>query len=194
MDQRGQGRGPMDPSRMPLVRRHRRPPSASCPGLQSGRLPADAGDARAHKGLVADEPEGKADRDWREGRRSRSLRFMRDGRGRHCEKSLRRRPAIGDGAPASAAHVDSITHSTVMRSLKLKAEMRLNDGKFGVFGPWRERGASRRPSQACRRRSILARNPNPLQFWPADFSPTQHSRAARHNPLPAAKACVVINR
>ena len=70
--------------------RARRPSTKSigAPGLRSkskrrslsvepatiwGKSATHAGDARADKGLVADEPEGKADQDRREGRQSRSL-------------------------------------------------------------------------------------------------------------------------
>ena len=48
-----------------------------------GKLPAHAGDARADQGLVADEPEGEADQDRRQGRQPRPLRRLPDGRGRH---------------------------------------------------------------------------------------------------------------
>ena len=47
MDQGGQGRDQMDAAVMPLVRRQRRPSSASCARLQPRQLPAHAGDARA---------------------------------------------------------------------------------------------------------------------------------------------------
>ena len=49
----------MDAAIMPLVRRQRCPPSASCAGLQSRQLPAHARDAGADQGLVADEPAEK---------------------------------------------------------------------------------------------------------------------------------------
>jgi len=47
------------------VRGQRRPPSTSCARLQSRQFPAHAGDTRADQKLVADEPEGEADQDWR---------------------------------------------------------------------------------------------------------------------------------
>jgi hypothetical protein len=49
------------------------------------------GDAGADQGLVADEPEGKADQDWREGREPRPLHRLPDGRGRHPTAKCSRR-------------------------------------------------------------------------------------------------------
>src|SRR6476620_8884230 len=64
----------VDAAVMPDVRRQRGPAPASCARLQSRQLPAHAGDTRADQGLVADEPEGEADQDRREGRQPRQLR------------------------------------------------------------------------------------------------------------------------
>jgi hypothetical protein len=57
--------------------------------LQSREFPAHAGDTRADQRLVADEPEGKADQDQREGRQPRPLCRFSDGRSRHSQISLR---------------------------------------------------------------------------------------------------------
>ena len=73
VDQRGQGRGQMDAAILSPVRRQRRPSSASCAGLQSRQLLAHAGDARADQGLAADQRQGEADQDRREGRQPRPL-------------------------------------------------------------------------------------------------------------------------
>jgi hypothetical protein len=58
------------------------------------QFPAHVGDAGADQGLVADEPEGEADQDRREGRQPRALCGVPDGRGRNSEKPLRRHPAV----------------------------------------------------------------------------------------------------
>ena len=52
---------------VPIVRRQCRPSPASRPRLQSRQFPAHVGDSRADQGLVADQPEGEADQDRREG-------------------------------------------------------------------------------------------------------------------------------
>ena len=59
VDQGGQGRDQVDAAVMPLLRRQRRAPPASCARLQSRQLPAHAGDAGADQGLVADQPAEK---------------------------------------------------------------------------------------------------------------------------------------
>jgi hypothetical protein len=48
-----------------------------------GKFPAHTGDAGADQGLVADESEGQADQDRREGGEPRPLCYLPDGRGRH---------------------------------------------------------------------------------------------------------------
>ena len=83
MDQRGQRRDQMDAAVMPDVCRQRGAAPASCAGLQSRQSPAHAGDAGADQGLVADEPEGQADQDRRQGCEPRPLYRFPDGRGRH---------------------------------------------------------------------------------------------------------------
>jgi hypothetical protein len=110
-DKRGQGHDPMDPAVMPLIRRQRRPPSASRPCIQSRQLPAHARDARVDQGLVADEPEEKADQDRREGREPRPLCRLPDGRCRRSETSVRRHPSAHRGTAAAAGHVNSVTSS-----------------------------------------------------------------------------------
>jgi hypothetical protein len=67
VNQRGKGRDQRDAAVMPLVRRQRRPPPASCARLQSRQFPSHAGDARADQGLVADEPQRETHQDRREG-------------------------------------------------------------------------------------------------------------------------------
>ena len=100
MDKRGQGRDPMDAAVVPVVHRQCRPASAPCARLQSRQLPAHAGDARADQGLVADQPEGEADQDRREGGDPRPLCRLPDGRGCRAEDAVRRDPAA-DRRPAA---------------------------------------------------------------------------------------------
>ena len=73
---------------MPDVRGQRRAAPASCARLQSWEFLAHTGDAGADQGLVADEPKGKADQDWREGREPRPLHRLPDGRGRHPKANV----------------------------------------------------------------------------------------------------------
>src|SRR5271156_1340353 len=120
MDQRGQGRGQMDAAVLSLVRRQRRPPSASRARLQSRQLPAHAGDAGADQRLVADEPQGKANQDRREGRAPRALRRLPDGRGRRSETSVRRHPSARRGTAAAAAHVNSSVISSICHAFQEK--------------------------------------------------------------------------
>ncbi len=117
-DQRGKGRDPMDAAFMPFVRRQCRPPSVSCAGVRSRRLPAHAGDARTDRGRLAHEPEGEADRDRREGREPRPLCHVRDGGGRHSKKPLRRNLATHRATAAGAHYIDSVKRSVVTCSIK----------------------------------------------------------------------------
>ena len=56
-----------------------------CAGLQSRQLHADAGSAGGGQAVVADEPEGEARQDRRQGRAPWPLRHLPDGRGRGAE-------------------------------------------------------------------------------------------------------------
>ena len=67
MAQGGQRRDQVDATVVPNVRRQRGAAAASCACLQPRQFPAHAGNAGADQGLVADESEGQADQDRREG-------------------------------------------------------------------------------------------------------------------------------
>jgi Transposase DDE domain group 1 len=54
----------------------------------------------------------------REGRQPRPLRRVPDGGGRDSEKALRRHPAVDRGTASTAAHLDSVKRSVVMRPIK----------------------------------------------------------------------------
>ena len=114
MDQRGQGRDQVDAAVMPDVRRQRRPASASRARLQSRQLPAHAGDAGADQRLVADQPQGEADQDRRQGRQSRSLCCFPDGRGRRLASSVRRHPATDHRTAAATTTSAGVNGSVVM--------------------------------------------------------------------------------
>ena len=60
VDQGRQERHQVDAAVMLLLRRQRRPASASCAGLQSRQLHADAGSAGGGQAVVADEPAGRS--------------------------------------------------------------------------------------------------------------------------------------
>src|SRR6516162_3494844 len=79
MDQGGQRRDQVDATVVPNVRRQRGAAPASCPRLQPRQFPAHAGDAGADQGLVADDLEGQADQDRREGGAPRPLCYLPDG-------------------------------------------------------------------------------------------------------------------
>jgi hypothetical protein len=70
---------------MLLVRCQRRPASASCAGLQSCQLQADASPAGGGEAVVADEPAGKTREHRRQSRVRWPLRHLPDGRGRGAE-------------------------------------------------------------------------------------------------------------
>src|SRR5262245_42739536 len=116
MDQGRQRCDQVDAAVMPDVRRQRGPAPASCARLQSRQLPAHAGDTRADQGLVADEPEGEADQDRREGRQPRPLRRIPDGRGRYPPANVRgdfaahRRTTAAASARASMRRSWSCAH------------------------------------------------------------------------------------
>ena len=101
---------------MPDLRRQCGAASASCAGVQSRQLPAHASDAGADQGLVADQPEGEADQDRREGRQPRPLRRLPDGRGRHPTANVPGDFAADRGTTAAATTCASMRRATVMRS------------------------------------------------------------------------------
>ena len=108
MDQGRQGRDQMDAAVMPVVRRQRRAPSASCARLQPRQLPAHAGHAGADQGMVADDAQGKADQDRREGRQSRPLCRLPDGGGRHSTRPVRGHLADDRRTSATAGRIDGV--------------------------------------------------------------------------------------
>jgi hypothetical protein len=65
--------------------------------------------------LVADESEGEAHQDRREGRQPWALCRVPDGRGRHSAKSVRRHPADDRGTAVAAGLIDSVKRSFVTR-------------------------------------------------------------------------------
>src|SRR5262245_42764468 len=111
MDQGGQGRDQVDATVVPNVRRQRGAASASCARLQPRRFPAHAGDAGADQGLVADDLEGQADQDRREGSEPRPLCYLPDGRGRHRTANVPRDFAAHRGATAAATTSASVRRS-----------------------------------------------------------------------------------
>src|SRR5262249_28933293 len=111
-----QGCNQVDAAVMPNIRRQRGAPAASCARLQSRQFPAHAGDAGADQGLVADEPEGEADQDRREGGEPRPLCYLPDGRGRHRTANVPGNSAPYRGTAAAATTSASMRRSIVMRS------------------------------------------------------------------------------
>src|SRR5262249_8290420 len=83
---------------------------------QSRQFPAHAGDAGADQRLVADELEGKADQDRREGGEPWPLYRLPDGRGRHRTANVPRDSAAHRGIAAAATTSASVRPSMVVRS------------------------------------------------------------------------------
>ena len=88
VDQGRQERHQVDAAVMLLVRRQRRAASASCAGLQSRQLHADAGYAGGDQAVVADQPAGKTHQNWSQGRAPWTLRHIPNGRGRGAEGTV----------------------------------------------------------------------------------------------------------
>src|SRR5262252_1771216 len=86
--------------------------SSFCARLQPRQFPAHAGDAGADQGLVADESEGKADQDRREGGERRPLCYLPDGRGRHRTANV-----PGDFAAHRGTAAAATTSASVRRSM-----------------------------------------------------------------------------
>src|SRR6201993_3723984 len=116
MDQGRQRRDQVDALVVPDVRRQRGATSAPCARLQSRQFPTHAGDAGADQGLVADEPEGQADQDRREGRETRPLRRLPDGRGRHPTANVPADIAADRRTAAAATTSASVRRSMVVHS------------------------------------------------------------------------------
>jgi hypothetical protein len=96
--------------------------------------------ARADQGLVADDLEGQADQDRREGGEPRPLCYLPDGRGHHRTANVPRDFAAHRGATAASTTSASMRRSTVMRS-------RATDGMSA------SECLGKRPDQAVKHRS-----------------------------------------
>jgi hypothetical protein len=108
----------VDAAVVPRLRCQRRASSATRARPQSWQLLAHAGDARADQGLVADQPEGEADQDRRQGRPSRALSRLPDGRGRRAENPVSRDRAAYRRAATTTGHRVSMNTSVVTRPSK----------------------------------------------------------------------------
>ena len=124
----------MDTAVMSDVRGQRCSTSTSRARLQPRQFPAHGGDARADQRLVADEPEGEAHQDRREGRQAWPLRRLPDGRGRHSEKLVRRYPAVDRGTAATTCYIDRVRRSIVISALQTMGEVRLDDNEISISG------------------------------------------------------------
>src|SRR5499427_9668698 len=138
MDQGRQGRDQVDTAVVQDVRGQRRAAPTSCARLQSWQLSPHACNTGADQGLVADELEGEADQDRREGGEPRPLCYLPDGRGRHRTANVPRDFAADRGATAAAT-----TSASVRRSMSCIQEQPTE----GVRPNVRENGQIRpRPS------------------------------------------------
>jgi hypothetical protein len=101
----------MDPAVLQVLLGQRGPSSTSRTRLQSRQFPSHVGDPRSDQGLVADEPQGKADQDRGEGRKPRPLCRLPYGGSSDPKKPLRRRPAAHRRTATAASHVNSMRRS-----------------------------------------------------------------------------------
>src|SRR5262245_55618208 len=159
-DQGRQGGDQVDAAVVPNVRRQRGAAPASCARLQPRQFPAHAGDAGADQGLVADESEGQADQDRREGRQPRPLCRLPDGRGRHPTANVPGDSAARRGTAAAATTSASMRRSTVMRS-------RATDGMSA------SECQGKRPDQAVKDRSDGRECREPSTLSHLGFQPVQ---------------------
>src|SRR5262245_43643931 len=112
MDQGGQRRDQVDTAVVQDVRGQRRAAPTSCARLQSWQLSPHACNTGADQGLVADELEGEADQDRREGGEPRTLCYLPDRRGRHRTANV-----PGDFAAHRGATAAATTSASVRRSM-----------------------------------------------------------------------------
>src|SRR5262249_27718522 len=81
-----------------------------------GNFSPHACNTGADQGLVADESEGQADQDRREGSEPRPLCYLPDGRGRHPTANVPGDSAADRGTTAAATTPASMKRSIVTRS------------------------------------------------------------------------------
>src|SRR5437016_9972171 len=120
MDQGRQGRDQVDTAVVQDVRGQRRAAPASCARLQSWQLSPHACNTGADQGLVADELEGEADQDRREGGEPRTLRRLPNGGGRHPTTNVPGDSAADRGTTAATttrAGMRSEEHTSELQSL-----------------------------------------------------------------------------
>src|SRR6266436_2681174 len=116
MDQGRQGRDQVDTAVVQNVRGQRRAAPASCARLQSWQLSPHACNTGADQRLVADELEGKADQDRREGGEPRTLRRLPNGGGRHPTTHVPGDSAADRGTTAATNTRASMKRLIVTRS------------------------------------------------------------------------------
>src|SRR4029450_2079068 len=102
MDQGRQGRDQVDTAVVQNGRGQRRGAPASWARLQSWQIPPHACNTGADQGLVADELEGEADQDRREGGKPRTLCRIPNGGGRHPTTNVPGDTAADRGTTAAA--------------------------------------------------------------------------------------------
>src|SRR6478736_4374703 len=112
MDQGRQGRDQVDTAVVQDVRGQRRAAPASCARLQSWQLSPHACNTGADQGLVADELEGEADQDRREGGEPRTLCRLPNCGGRHPTTNV-----PGDTAADRGTTAATTTRASVRRSV-----------------------------------------------------------------------------
>jgi hypothetical protein len=114
----------VDPPVMLLVHSQCRAASASCAGLQSHKLHADAGSAGGSRTMVADEPAGEAHQNRRHDRAPWPLRHLPDGQGCGAERII-----LGDSAAdrRATATTGSRVGNGTARCVIAMGEVYLND-------------------------------------------------------------------
>src|SRR5258708_15127574 len=116
MDQGRQGRDQVDTAVVQNVRGQRRAAPASCARLQSWQLSPHACNTGADQGLVADELEGEADQDRREGGEPRTLRRLPNDGSLHPTTNVPADSAADRGTTAATTPRASMKRLIVTRS------------------------------------------------------------------------------
>src|SRR6516162_686631 len=135
MDQGRQGRDQVDTAVVQDVRGQRRAAPASCARLQSWQLSPHACNTGADQGLVADELEGEADQDRREGGEPRPLCRLPNGGGRHPTTNVPGDSAADRGTTAAATTRASVRRSMSCIQEQLTEGVRPNAREIGQIRP-----------------------------------------------------------
>ena len=115
--------------------------------------------------MVADDAQGKADQDRREGRRSRPLCRVLDGGGGHSTRPVSRYFPDDRRTSAAANHIDGVARLVVTSSIETTGEVCLDDGKRRHFSKLDAALAGRSPVHSAAGVTGLAETRRSGQDW-----------------------------